>query len=68
MMMRDDGYLSLSDSALIKLATVVDFPDPVVPTTAECLVISLLTSISAGIESAFEMWPIFTKYGRSGWP
>ena len=38
---RDDGYRVGSDNAFRRPATVVDFPEPVVPTTAECLVTSL---------------------------
>ena len=35
---------------------IVDFPEPVVPKTAECLVTNLFTSTNAGIDSAFAIW------------
>jgi hypothetical protein len=60
--MRADGYLSGSESDAIKPATVVDFPDPVDPTTALCLEINLSISIRAGMDSVLANAPILTWF------
>ena len=65
---RDAGYLLLLDRASRSPATVVDFPEPVDPTIAECLVINLLISIKAGIDSAPAICPIFTRFVLSMLP
>src|SRR5690606_26576094 len=58
--MRADGYKRSLDNVASRLATVVDFPDPVVPTTKLCLLTTLLMSTKAGIESAPDRCPIRT--------
>ena len=56
-----DGNFADSDKALSMPATVVDFPEPVVPKIAECLVTNLLISISASIDSEPAICPTLTK-------
>ena len=60
-MIRADGNFSAFDKAFNRPATVVDFPDPVVPTIAECLVSSLFISTRESMVSAPAICPTRTK-------